>query len=79
MTTLMDYQQRTGRTDLRWIVNEMFEKNQDVFPAGQKSDDALEGNFISRAIDDTAWVGHRLGRGIRPHRRPPVRMGSTSG
>ena len=57
VTTLMDYQQRTRRTDLRWIVNEVFEKNKGVFPAGQKSGDALEGNFISRAIDDTEWWG----------------------
>ncbi|TCC29113.1 glycoside hydrolase family 76 protein [Kribbella speibonae] len=57
VTTLMDYQQRTRRTDLRWIVNEVFEKNKGVFPAGEKSGDALEGNFISRAIDDTEWWG----------------------
>jgi predicted alpha-1,6-mannanase (GH76 family) len=57
VATLMDYQQRTRRTDLRWIVNEVFEKNKGVFPAGQKSGDALEGNFISRAIDDTEWWG----------------------
>lgn len=57
VTTLIDYQQRTRRTDLRWIVNEVFEKNKGVFPAGQKSGDALEGNFISRAIDDTEWWG----------------------
>ncbi|GAA0624801.1 glycosyl hydrolase [Kribbella sandramycini] len=55
LTTVMDYQQRTRRTDLRWIVNEMYEKNRGVFPAGVKSGDALEGNFISRAIDDTEW------------------------
>ncbi|MEU4192579.1 glycoside hydrolase family 76 protein [Kribbella sp. NPDC026611] len=57
VTTLMDYQQRTRRTDLRWIVNEVFEKNRGVFPAGVKSGDALEGNFVSRAIDDTEWWG----------------------
>ncbi|WP_405060369.1 glycoside hydrolase family 76 protein [Kribbella sp. NBC_01505] len=55
LTTVMDYQQRTRRTDLRWMVNEMFDKNKGVFPAGVKSGDALEGNFISRAIDDTEW------------------------
>ncbi|MFK4089295.1 glycoside hydrolase family 76 protein [Kribbella sp. NPDC020789] len=55
LTTVMDYQQRARRTDLRWIVNEMYEKNKGVFPAGVKSGDALEGNFISRAIDDTEW------------------------
>jgi predicted alpha-1,6-mannanase (GH76 family) len=56
-TTLFDYQQRTHRTDLRWIVDEIFTKNKGVFPAGVKSGDALEGNFISRAIDDTEWWG----------------------
>jgi predicted alpha-1,6-mannanase (GH76 family) len=56
-TTLFDYQQRTRRTDLRWMVDEIFTKNKGVFPAGVKSGDALEGNFISRAIDDTEWWG----------------------
>ncbi len=56
-TTLFDYQQRTRRTDLRWMVDEIFTKNKGVFAAGVKSGDALEGNFISRAIDDTEWWG----------------------
>jgi len=56
-TTLFDYQRRTGRTDLRWMVDEIFTKNKGVFAAGVKSGDALEGNFISRAIDDTEWWG----------------------
>ncbi|MEV8373464.1 glycoside hydrolase family 76 protein [Kribbella sp. NPDC056861] len=55
VTTLMDYQKRTNRTDLRWIVDRTFTENKGVFPAGVKSGDALEGNFISRAIDDTEW------------------------
>jgi predicted alpha-1,6-mannanase (GH76 family) len=54
-TTLFDYQQRTRRTELRWVVDEIFTKNTGVFPAGVKSGDALEGSFISRAIDDTEW------------------------
>lgn len=55
VTTVMDYQQRTGRTDYRWVIDRTFEVNKGVFPAGTKSSDAIEGNFISRAIDDTEW------------------------
>jgi rhamnogalacturonyl hydrolase YesR len=57
VTTVMDYLKRTGRTDLLWIVDRTFEVNRGVFPAGVKSGDAIEGHFISRAIDDVAWWG----------------------
>lgn len=55
VTTLMDYQERTGRTEYSWIIDRTFTVNKGVFPAGVKSSDAIEGNFISRAIDDTEW------------------------
>ncbi len=57
VTTVMDYQQRTGRTDYSWVIDRTFEVNKGVFPAGVKSSDAIEGNFVSRAIDDTEWWG----------------------
>ncbi len=57
VTTMMDYLQRTGSTSQRWIVDRTFEVNKGVFPAGVKSSDPIEGNFASRAIDDTEWWG----------------------
>ncbi|MDQ7906299.1 glycoside hydrolase family 76 protein [Phytohabitans sp. ZYX-F-186] len=57
VTTLMDWMGRAGRTDLRWVVDRTFEVNRGTFPAGVKSSDPIEGNFISRAIDDAAWWG----------------------
>jgi len=54
-TALMDWMKRTGRTDYRWMVDQTFEVNRGVFAAGVKSSDAIEGNFISRAIDDAEW------------------------
>lgn len=57
VTTIGDYALRTGRTDFRWLIDRTFEVNKGVFPAGQKSTDAIEGNFLSRAIDDTGWWG----------------------
>ncbi|GAB4057395.1 glycoside hydrolase family 76 protein [Catellatospora paridis] len=55
VTALGDWSARTGRTDYRWLIDRTYELNKGVMPAGQKSTDAIEGNFISRAIDDTGW------------------------
>ncbi|MEV4704343.1 glycoside hydrolase family 76 protein [Actinoplanes sp. NPDC049316] len=57
LTALMNWMRRSGRTDLRWVVGRTFEVNRAAFPAGVKSGDAIEGHFISRAIDDAAWWG----------------------
>ena len=57
VTTLADWMVRTGRTDYRWVVDRTFEANRGTFPAGVKSSDPIEGDFISRAIDDAAWWG----------------------
>ncbi|WP_306207053.1 glycoside hydrolase family 76 protein [Actinoplanes sp. RD1] len=57
VTALMTWMKRTGRSDYRWIVDRTFTVNQGAFPAGVKSSDAIEGHFISRAIDDAAWWG----------------------
>ena len=40
-----------------WAIARTFDQNKGTFPAGQRSSDAIEGNFESRAIDDTAWWG----------------------
>ncbi|RZQ63917.1 glycoside hydrolase family 76 protein [Amycolatopsis suaedae] len=40
-----------------WVIGRTFEQNKGVFPAGGRSSDPIEGNFVSRAIDDSAWWG----------------------
>jgi len=55
LQTIGDYMQRTG--DRRYLsqLDNTFEKDQGVFPAGVLSGDPLLGNFTSRAIDDSEW------------------------
>jgi predicted alpha-1,6-mannanase (GH76 family) len=57
LQTVGDYMQRTG--DRRYLgqLNNTFEKDKGVFPAGVLSGDPLLGNFTSRAIDDSEWWG----------------------
>ncbi len=57
LTTLIDYMRATGDTKYRWVVDRTFQVNKGTFAAGVKSGDAIEGNFESRAIDDTEWWG----------------------
>jgi predicted alpha-1,6-mannanase (GH76 family) len=57
LQTIGDYMQRSG--DRRYLsqLDNTFEKDKGVFPAGVLSGDPLLGNFTSRAIDDTEWWG----------------------
>jgi hypothetical protein len=55
LTTLIEHARRTGRTDYRWIIDRTFEVNRGTFPAGVRGTDPIEGDFISRAIDDAGW------------------------
>ncbi|HEY3501795.1 MAG TPA: glycoside hydrolase family 76 protein [Actinocatenispora sp.] len=57
LTTVMDDGQRTGDQRYEWIIDRTFEVNKGVFAAGERSSDPIEGDFISRAIDDTEWWG----------------------
>ncbi|MEV4313107.1 glycoside hydrolase family 76 protein [Actinocrispum sp. NPDC049592] len=57
LTTLIDYAARTGNRQYDWVIARTFDVNRAVFPAGQRATDPIEGNFISRAIDDSAWWG----------------------
>jgi hypothetical protein len=57
LTALMAWMKRSGRTDYLWVVDRSFTVNKATFPAGQKSSDPIEGDFISRAVDDAAWWG----------------------
>lgn len=55
LTSVIDFADRSGRHDYDWVIARTFEQNRGVFPAGVRSSDAIEGHFISRAIDDAAW------------------------
>ena len=53
--TIEDYELRTGDTRYRWVIDNTFQLNKGPFPAGERSSDPIDGDFISRAIDDTEW------------------------
>jgi predicted alpha-1,6-mannanase (GH76 family) len=53
LTALIDHGER--RYD--WVIARTFDQNQGTFPAGQRGTDPIEGNFVSRAVDDSAWWG----------------------
>jgi hypothetical protein len=53
LTTLID----RGDRQYDWVIARTFDQNKGVFAAGQRSSDPVEGNFVSRAIDDSAWWG----------------------
>ncbi|MBP0456335.1 glycoside hydrolase family 76 protein [Streptomyces montanisoli] len=55
LATVIDYMRQTGDTTYEWIVDRSFEINKGSFPAGARSSDPIEGDFISRATDDTEW------------------------
>jgi predicted alpha-1,6-mannanase (GH76 family) len=57
LTALIDFARRTGTHDYDWVIARTFEQNKGVFAAGERSADPIEGDFISRAIDDSAWWG----------------------
>ena len=57
MQTVEDYMLRTGDERYLPAVDNTFEKNKGVFPAGELSGDPILGHFTSRAIDDSAWWG----------------------
>jgi len=53
LTTLIDH----GDPAHDWVIARTFDQNRGVFAAGERSTDPVEGNFVSRAIDDSAWWG----------------------
>lgn len=55
LTAVIDFARTTGTHDYDWIIARTFDRNKGVFPAGTRSSDAIEGDFISRAIDDSGW------------------------
>jgi predicted alpha-1,6-mannanase (GH76 family) len=57
LTALIEHAARTGDRQYDWVVARTFDVNRGTFPAGQRGTDPIEGNFISRAVDDAAWWG----------------------
>ncbi|WP_327001584.1 glycoside hydrolase family 76 protein [Dactylosporangium sp. NBC_01737] len=57
LRTVIDYTGRTGDTTYLWSVRRTFDVNRVAFPAGARSSDPIDGHFISRSIDDSAWWG----------------------
>jgi predicted alpha-1,6-mannanase (GH76 family) len=53
LTALVDH----GDHRYDWLVARTFDQNKGTFPAGQRGTDPIEGNFESRAVDDSAWWG----------------------
>jgi hypothetical protein len=57
LTSVIDYLRQTGDTRYSWIVDHTFQVNKVAFPAGARSSDPIQGDFISQATDDTEWWG----------------------
>ncbi|MEY9860466.1 hypothetical protein ABH935_006103 [Catenulispora sp. GAS73] len=55
LTSVIDYTRASGDTSYQWIVDRTFQVNKVAFPAGARSSDAIQGDFISQATDDTEW------------------------
>jgi hypothetical protein len=53
LTALID----AGNPQYDWVIGRTFDVNRGQFAAGQRASDPIEGNFVSRAIDDSAWWG----------------------
>ena len=57
LTALIDFSRATGTHDYDWAIARTFDQNRGTFAAGERSTDPVEGDFISRSIDDSAWWG----------------------
>jgi predicted alpha-1,6-mannanase (GH76 family) len=55
LTSLIDYLRESGSTRYDWVVGQTFQVNKVPFPAGTRSSDAIQGDFISASIDDSEW------------------------
>jgi len=69
--TVIDHTARTGDPAYLWTVRRTFDVNRAAFPPGARSSDPIDGHFISRSIDDSAWwaLTWIAGR-LRPDPRP---------
>jgi predicted alpha-1,6-mannanase (GH76 family) len=57
LTAVIDYAAQSGNHQYDWVIGRTFDVNRGQFAAGQRASDPIEGNFTSRAVDDTAWWG----------------------
>ncbi|MGI5241748.1 glycoside hydrolase family 76 protein [Dactylosporangium sp. CA-139066] len=57
LSAVIGYTRRTGDQAYAWAVRRTFDVNRVAFPAGARSSDPVDGHFISRSVDDTAWWG----------------------
>lgn len=55
LTSLIDYLKESGSTRYDWVVGQTYQVNKAAFPAGTRSTDAISGDFISPAVDDSEW------------------------
>jgi rhamnogalacturonyl hydrolase YesR len=55
LSTVIDYMRQTGDTTYAWVVDRTFAVDKAAFPAGARSSDPIDGDFISRATDDSEW------------------------
>jgi predicted alpha-1,6-mannanase (GH76 family) len=55
LTSLIDYLRASGSTTYDWVVARTFQVDKVAFPAGARSSDPIQGDFISGAIDDSQW------------------------
>ncbi len=55
LATVIDYMRQTGDTTYAWVVDRTFQVDKASFPAGARSSDPIDGDFISRATDDAEW------------------------
>ncbi|MFD5831395.1 glycoside hydrolase family 76 protein [Lentzea sp. NPDC060358] len=53
LTAVLD----SGVRDHDWVIARTFDVNRGTFAAGRRGTDPVEGDFISRSIDDSAWWG----------------------
>jgi hypothetical protein len=55
LTSVIDYSRKSGDTAYEWVIDRTFQVNRVAFPAGARSGDPIQGDFISQATDDTEW------------------------
>ncbi|MCL2729432.1 MAG: glycoside hydrolase family 76 protein [Actinomycetia bacterium] len=55
LATVIDYMRQTGDTRYAWIVDRTYRVDKVSFPAGARSSDPIDGDFISRSTDDSEW------------------------
>jgi predicted alpha-1,6-mannanase (GH76 family) len=55
LQTVIDYLRQSGAQRYTWIIDRSFSVNRVAFPAGARSGDPIDGDFVSRSTDDSEW------------------------